>query len=47
VARADRNHPRVGPVPWTISELAQWLDEELPESPVNVADIAHHYPLWA
>jgi 8-oxo-dGTP pyrophosphatase MutT (NUDIX family) len=45
-ARADRNQ-RADSAPWTISELAQWLDEELPESPVNISDIIHHYPLWA
>ena len=47
VARADRNDQRAGPIAWTICDLAQWLDEELPKTSVDVSDIVHHYPLWA
>lgn len=47
MARADRSHQRDDPAAWTTSELAQWLDEELPKAPVDVSDIVHHYPLWA
>jgi 8-oxo-dGTP pyrophosphatase MutT (NUDIX family) len=46
-ARARRNHQHVDSVPWTTCELAQWLDDELPKVPVDISDIAHHYPLWA
>jgi hypothetical protein len=47
MARAERNHQRVDPVPWTTRELASWLDEDVPSLPVDISDIAHHHPLWA
>jgi 8-oxo-dGTP pyrophosphatase MutT (NUDIX family) len=47
VARAARNHQSIDPIAWTICELAQWLDEELPKAPVDASDIVDHYPLWA
>src|SRR5215469_4589842 len=45
-ARANRNDRRADSLPWTVRELAQWLDEELPKTSVDISDIAHHYPLW-
>jgi len=46
VARAKRNHQHVDPMPWAICDLAQWLEEELLQDPVDISGIVHHYPLW-
>jgi len=46
VARADRNHRKVDSMPWTIRELAQWLDAPVPDRHVDISDIIHHHPLW-
>jgi 8-oxo-dGTP pyrophosphatase MutT (NUDIX family) len=45
-ARAERNHKHTDPMPWTTCDLTHWLDEELPESPVDISDITRLYPLF-
>jgi hypothetical protein len=46
VARAKRSHQHLSPMSWTTCELAQWLDEELPENTVEISDVVRHHPLW-
>lgn len=45
--RMERYHQNSDSIPWATSDLAQWLDEELPMASIDISDIVRHYPLWA